>query len=377
MATGAAEKRENSFLSLSRGQGRRLTLHLGFETLRGKGEGIIMRRLLALAFASVIFLAPNIAAGQGWVDPALLAAAKKEGSVTLFSANTEEVVLPQMKQFEAATGLKTDYIRGADSSLLARIQIENKAGKQSWDVISIQEVEAMPKEWLAVFRPKEAAHLIAGASDPEARWFGYYIVFNTPAYNTSKVKSAELPKSYEDFAKHAEWAGHVGIDFTDRVWLAGVVKHYGEEKGRKLVRDLAGTLHPTLYKGHLALARALGSGEYWFNLNNYLNLTLNVKLAGDPVDFFILDPVVVTYGQTGINAKAPHPNAARLLVEYMLSTDSQAMRTRWGYVPTRADVATNPPGILDLFKDHTLVRSGLPPEEDAKWQKLFNELFKQ
>jgi hypothetical protein len=53
------------------------------------------------------------------------------------------------------------------------------------------------------------------------------------------------------------------------------------------------------------------------------------------------------------------------------------MRTRWGYVPTRADVATNPPGILDLFKDHTLVRSGLPPEEDAKWQKLFNELFKQ
>jgi iron(III) transport system substrate-binding protein len=335
----------------------------------------MMHRALALIFAAFAMLSPAFA--QSWVDPALLAAARSEGSVTLFSANTEEVVLPQIQAFEAATGIKTDYIRGADSALLARIQIENKAGKQSWDVISIQEVEAMPKEWLAVFRPAQAAHLIAGASDPEDRWFGYYTVFNTPAYNTAKIKPAELPRSYEEFAQHREWAGHVGIDFTDRVWLAGIVKHYGDEKGRKLVRDIAASLHPTLYKGHLALARALGSGEYWFNLNNYLNLTLNVKLAGDPVDFFILDPVVVTFGQTGINARAAHPNAARLLVEYMLSAESQEMRTRWGYVPTRADVATNPPGILDRFKDHQLVRSGLPPEADAKWQKLFNELFKE
>ena len=334
-----------------------------------------MLRLTAVAIFCA--LAPLPALAQSWIDPALLAAAKKEGSVTLFSANTEEVVLPQLKEFEAATGLKTEYIRGSDSTLLARIAVEQRAGKQSWDVISIQEVEAMPKPWLAVYRPKEAGHLIEGASDPENRWFGYYVVFNTPAYNTSKVKPADLPKSYEDFAHHPEWAGHVGIDFTDRVWLAGLITHYGEAKGKQLVRGIADALHPTLYKGHLALARALGSGEYWFNLNNYLNLTLNVKLAGDPVDFFILDPVVVTYGQTGINAKAPHPNAARLLVDYLLSQPSQQQRTQWGYVPTRTDVTTNPPGVLDLFKSHALVRSGLPPEEDSKWQKLFNELFKE
>ncbi len=158
-----------------------------------------------------------------------------------------------------------------------------------------------------------------------------------------------------------------------------MLEHYGEEKGRKVVRDLAGALQPTLYKGHLALARALGAGEYWFNLNNYLNLTLNVKLAGDPVDFWILDPVVVTFGQAGINSRAPHPNAARLMVEYMLSAESQEMRTRWGYIPTRADVATNPPGILDQFKDPAckLVRVGLSPGPGTpKWQKTFNELFK-
>jgi iron(III) transport system substrate-binding protein len=335
------------------------------------------RRLVLSVILAAFWLSPALAADRDWIDPTLLAAAQQEGSLTLFSANTEDVVLPQIQAFEAATGIKTDYVRGADSTLLARIAVANRAGKQSWDVISIQEVESMPKEWLAQFAPRQAAHLIPGAKDPDNRWFGYYTVFNTPSYNTGKIKPADLPKSYADFAKHPEWAGHVGIDFTDRVWLAGLMQFYGEEQGRKLVRDLAGTLHPTLYKGHLALARALGSGEYWFNLNNYLNLTLNVKLSGDPVDFWILDPVVVTFGQAGINAHAAHPNAARLMVEYMLSAESQAMRTRWGYVPTRTDVATNPPGILDQFKDHPLARVGLSPDEDPKWQKLFNELLKQ
>src|SRR5258708_27932214 len=107
----------------------------------------------AASLALLAAFAPLPALAQSWLDPALLAAAKKEGSVTLFSANTEEVVLPQMQDFEAKTGLKTDYIRGADSALLARIKVENMAGKQSWDVISIQEAEAMPREWRAQFRP--------------------------------------------------------------------------------------------------------------------------------------------------------------------------------------------------------------------------------
>ena len=335
-----------------------------------------MRQFSIPAICAALCLSPARAAEHSWLDPDLLAAAQKEGALTLFSANTEDVVLPQLKVFEEATGIKTDYVRSNDSTLLSRIAVENRAGKQSWDLISIQEVESMPKEWLAVFSPREAAALIPGAKDAENRWFGYYTVFNTPSYNTGKVKAADLPRSYEDFARHPEWAGHVGIDFTDRVWLAGMLDYYGAEQGRKVVRDLAGALQPTLYKGHLALARALGAGEYWFNLNNYLNLTLNVKLAGDPVDFWILDPVVVTFGQAGINSRAPHPNAARLMVEYMLSAESQAMRTRWGYVPTRADVATNPPGLLDRFRDRKLTRIGLSPDEDAKWQKTFNELLR-
>jgi iron(III) transport system substrate-binding protein len=191
------------------------------------------------------------------------------------------------------------------------------------------------------------------------------------------VKPEDLPKSYEDFLKHPEWDGHVGIDFTDRDWLAALFGYYGEDKGRALIDGIVKTMHPALYKGHLALARALGSGEYWVTLNNFVNLSINVKLAGMPVDYWVLDPVAVTYGQIAINAQAPHPNTAKLLLNYLISYEAELMRTKWGRIPTRLDVPTNPPGIFDQFLGRQQVRAALDPAEDAKWQKTFNDLFKQ
>jgi len=332
------------------------------------------------AGAAILLFAVNSPAhadDHAWLDPALLAAAKPEGAATVYSSVNEEEELPQLQNFETVTGIKVDYIRGSDVSLMSRIGIEARAGKPGWDVVEIQAAESIPKELRLAYTPPEAAHLMPGAIDPEKRWYGGYTVYHTPAYNTTKVKPDELPKSYEDFTKHPEWSGHVGIDFTDRDWLAAMFGYYGEEKGRALIASIVATVHPALYKGHLALARALGSGEYWLTLNNFVNLSINVKLAGMPVDYWVLDPVAVTYGQIAINAQAPHPNAAKLLLNYLLSAEAEQMRTKWGRIPTRLDVTSNPPGIFEQFSGHKQVRAALDPAQDAQWQKTFNELFKE
>ncbi len=78
---------------------------------------------------------------------------------------------------------------------------------------------------------------------------------------------------------------------SDRDWLFGMFHFFGDAGGRDLIKSIVGTRHPALYQGHLALARALGSGEYWVTLNNFVNLTLNVKMAGGPVDYWVLDPL--------------------------------------------------------------------------------------
>lgn len=335
---------------------------------RTAAMGIAAMGLLAAASAR--------AADPAWLDPALQAAARQEGPAIVYASVNEEEELPQLQAFEKATGLKVDYIRGSDTALMSRIAIEARAGKQTWDVVEIQAAESIPAEWRMQVTPSEAVHLLPGAKDPDNRWFAGYTVFHAPAYNTTKVKPADLPATYEDFARHPEWAGHVAIDFSDRDWLAGLYKFYGDAKAKTLVQDIVATVHPALYKGHLALARALGSGEYWVTLNNFVNLTLNVKLSGAPVDYWILEPVVVSYGQIAVNARAPHSNAAKLLLNYLISAEAETMRTSWGRIPTRADVASNPPGIVQQFMAKQIVRAPLSPADDAKWQKTFNDLFR-
>jgi iron(III) transport system substrate-binding protein len=342
------------------------------------GQGSL-RRLLGLtaSLAMALACAPAFAADHSWMsDKALVDAAKKEGTVAIWSSINEDEQNPQLAAFTDATGIKVDYIRGADAPLMSRMAIEKRAGKESWDNFQIQAVHSVPKEWLLQFTPSEAAALLPQARDPDKRWYGTYLVFHTPAYNTTKIKKEDLPKSYEDFAKHPEWKGHIALDYTDRDWYAGFMQGVGEEKGGKIMAEIVDKLEPALYKGHLALARALGSGEYWLNLNNYLNLVLNVMIAKDPVDWWILEPVTTSMGEIGVNAKAPHPNAAKLLANFLISGEAQQMRTQWGRIPSRMDIESNPPGILKAFEGKQQIQPHLSDQDDAKWQKAFNQTFK-
>ncbi len=335
------------------------------------------RALFAAVVATATLCAIGSAQAQdrSWMDPTLLAAAKKEGKLTFYSSINEEEGLPILKVFENATGVKVEYVRNSDSGLLSRIMVENRAGKQGWDVIQTTAVNKMPQELLAAYEPSEAKHIDDGAKDPAKKWFGVYANYNTPAYNTARVKAADLPKTYEELATKKEWAGKIAIDYSDNEWVAAMYKHYGDAKGAQIVKDIVKNLKPAIAKGHLALARSVGAGEYDVSLNNYLNLSLNVKLSGGPIDFWVMDPVAVFYGQIGINAKAPNPNAARLLSNFMLSKEGQSALTIKGRIPTRTDVESNPPGILKALAGHKIVPVTLSPADENKWQKVFKEQF--
>jgi iron(III) transport system substrate-binding protein len=317
------------------------------------------------------------ATAHPWLDPKMLADAKKEGALTLYGSMNEEEALPLLKIFDDATGLKSEYIRNSDTGLMARIMVEARASKQSWDALQTTTVSKMPESLFSVIEPPEAKNLIPEAIGPNKKWYGVYANYNSPGYNTKQVKKADLPKTYEDFLTHKEWVGKVAIDATDREWLRAMYEYYGDAKAKKLVDDLIQTLKVVNTNGHLALARSVGAGEYAVSLNNYTNLIVNVTLSGGPTDFWVVDPVVVFFGQIGVNAKAPHPAAARLFANFMMSVEGQNQLTTAGRIPTRKDVETNPPGVLKAFAGHKLNVSTMTSEEDQKWQKLFKDTFSQ
>jgi iron(III) transport system substrate-binding protein len=314
------------------------------------------------------------ASSHPWLDPTLLAAAKAEGTLVVYSSTNEQEGLPLFKIFEEATGIKVQYVRASDSALTSRMAIEFRADQASYDIVHMTTINKLPPQMLAQYEPPEAKNISASARDPNRRWYGVFANYNTPAYNTQKVKASELPKSYEEFAEHKEWAGKVAIDGTDSEWLKALFVYYGEQKGTQVAKALAANLNPVITDGHLALARATGAGEYMFSLNNYTNLTLNVKLGGAPIDYFALDPVALFFGQVGINAKSPHPNAARLAANFMLSRQAQQFSTKWGRIPVRADVDTNPPGLRDAFQGRRVIPIVLAGESEKKADSLYKEL---
>ncbi len=316
-------------------------------------------------------------APPSWIDPALLSAAKAEGSLTVYSSTNEEEGLPLWKMFEDATGIKVSYVRASDSVLMGRIAIEFRSGQNTYDVISTTTVNKIPPELVAQFDLPEAKNLIPEARDPNRRWYGVYANYNTPAYNTQRVKASELPQTYEDFVKHKEWAGKVAIDGSDNEWLKAMFTHFGEERGTKLIKNIVANLNPVVTDGHLALARSVGSGEYWISLNNYVALSMNVKIAGGPIDVWAMDPVALFFGQVGVNIKAPHPNAARLGANFLISREAQQFEAKFGRLPTRPDVTANPPGVLEVVTKKKVVSALLAPDEEKKWQKLYQSLIKQ
>jgi iron(III) transport system substrate-binding protein len=332
--------------------------------------------------AAVVFLASDISPSVGevqaptWLDRALLEAARREGPVVVYTSTNEREGLPLFKIFEDATGLKVLYVRAGDSMLISRSLIELRAGQGSFDVIFSSAAQKLPQRMLAQYTPTEAAYLIPSARDPEQRWHGVYANYNTPAYNTKLVDAAALPKTYEEFAERKEWAGRTAIDGTDFDWLKGFFQHYGEAKATQIIKRIVTTLKPVITDGHLALARAVGAGEYWLSLNNYVMLSTNVKLAGSPIEIFPLEPVVLIFAGVAINAKAQSPNAARLLTNFMLSRDSQAHLAKFGRLPTRGDVESNPPGIVERLHSKTVVATVVKSEDDRKWQQTFSALFR-
>jgi len=330
--------------------------------------------LLALGMAARAV--PAGAQAPSWAVPELLAAAKADGALTVYGSMNEEEALPFYKIFETATGLKVSYVRASDTALFSRIAVEHRARQRTWDLVVTTPVNRLPDEVLLQIDPPEAKGLLAQARDPNRRWYGVYANYNTPAYNTNLVKKESLPKTYEEFLDHKDWAGRIALDSGDTEWLSAIFAHYGEQRGRRLAQDIAATLKPVVTDGHLLLARSVGAGEYLVALNNYTSLTLNVKLSGAPTDYWALDPVALIFGSAGVNAQAPHPKAALLAANFVLSRDAQVFLTTKGRLPTRTDVPTNPAGVIDTLQQKKIVPAIFSAEEQKKWNVIFQDIFK-
>ena len=90
---------------------------------------------LAVALAAAPAHGQGAPASRPWLDPALLGAAKAEGSLIVYSSTNEQEGLPLFKIFTDATGIQVKYVRAADTPLMGRIAIEFRTKTKAWDIL--------------------------------------------------------------------------------------------------------------------------------------------------------------------------------------------------------------------------------------------------
>jgi len=301
----------------------------------------------------------------------LVEAARKEGELMVYTSAPVDDMAVLTAAFEKKYGIKVKVWRAGSEKVLQRGVTEARANRFDVDVFETNgpEMESLHREKiLQEVKSPYLADLIAPAIMPHHEWVGTRLNIFALAYNTGRVKKAELPRTYQDLL-NPKWKGKLGIEAEDLDWFAGVVTEMGEAKGIKLFRDLVATNGLSVRKGHTLLTNLVASGEVPLALTVYNYKAEQMKNKGAPIDWFTIAPAIARPNGVGVARRAPHPNAAVLFFDFMI-TDAQALLLARDYVPTSKKVDTKLNKMPIKFIDPKVVL-----DENDKWSKLYSDII--
>lgn len=328
-------------------------------------KGLRHRRVLltAVIFACFVVYSGFVTSAQDRAS-----AAKKEGSLTLYTTIAEKDLPTLIRPFESKYGLKVNVWRAGTSNVLQRAVQEASAKKYDVDVIHIgaPEMEALAREQvlLPITSPVQQ-DLQPGSVPSHRQWAATLLSVWVQAYNTKLIKKESLPRTYKDLLE-AKWKGKLGVEGKDEDWFASVVDVMGGgESGLKFFRDLVATNGLSVRQGHTLLNNLVVSGEVPLALNIYNYMPEQAKKKGAPIDWFVLEPAIARSNGVGVARRAPHPNAALLFYEYLLG-DAQQYFVSMDYVPSNTKVASPLKGIRIVQAN-----PGRSLDESDKWTGLF------
>jgi iron(III) transport system substrate-binding protein len=302
----------------------------------------------------------------------LIAGAKKEGELTIYTSAQTEDMGALTAAFEKKYGVKVNIWRAGSEKVLQRTLTEARAGRFTVDVVETNgpELETLHREKLVQqVKSPHLVDLIPAAIRPHGEWVGTRLNVFTQAYNTRLVKKEDLPKSFEELT-HPRWKGKLGIEAEDADWLSGVLGQIGEQRGTQIFRDIVAKNGVSVRKGHTLLTQLVVSGEVPFALTVYNYKAEQFKSQGAPIEWFSIGTAIARPNGIAIPKRAPHPHAAVLFFDFEISEEGQGILAKRDFVPTNKKIDT-PLNRLPL----TIVDPATMLDQDRKWTKLYEDLF--
>jgi ABC-type Fe3+ transport system substrate-binding protein len=346
----------------------------------------LKRRLFMIGGASAS-LAATLGPAHAAADPALVAAAKKEGTVTWYSTLiVNQVVRPLATAFEALyPGISVQYSRSPAGEIALKVNNEARAGRLQADLFdgSAGIYNGIGDNLLEPYVPPAAADYTPDLKDPNGLWNVMNQFIYTTGVNTDIVPAAQIPKTFEDLLDPRWKGGKIAITTDPTVngppgFVGNILLSMGQDKGMAYLHKLAAQGVVNVPAAQRVVLDQVINGQYPVALMiiNY-HAVLSGK-EGAPCAWLKMEPVVQTLNYVSLLKNAQHPNAAKLLIDFLLSEAGQTVIQKSGYIPGSPKVPAADPTLKPdggHFKS-TLFTIDLVKKNLPEWTKIANDIFK-
>jgi iron(III) transport system substrate-binding protein len=344
----------------------------------------MMKMLVCLLFLALI--SPSPLAAQGGKSVAELAAynkpdrekmlyegAKKEGSLMWYTSLTGGPNTEGPKILEAKyPGVKLQVYRGNSDAIIQRVLQEAQAKRFLVDAIETTFPVLKVMQEYKLLAPYFSPHLGQYPDDAKEKADKGLVYWTTDresyiglAYNTNSVQGNAVPKSFDDLLK-PDLKGKIGFATTDtgaRV-IAAMLKAKGAEFVQKLKAQEI-SLHSV--SGRAILDMVI-SGEVGVSPTVFLSHSRVSIAKGAPIKWVPMELVPTNAGGVAVPANAPHPYAALLFADFLLSPEGQKFLGKFGL-----DSALNKPDFKRYYAEAGMTAMQYE-KENEKWEKLLREI---
>lgn len=305
-----------------------------------------------------------------------VAKARDEKKVVVYNTTTvpdmQKIVEGFRKRYPF---LEVESFRSTGERLIEKILMEVRAGRHLADVYIISGLQM----WLlrdggnlAAYLSPERAGVRRAFKDDLGYWTGVYFNLEVIGYNTKLTSQRELPKKWEELLD-PKWRGRMTLEIEDVPWFASLLQILGEERAMDFFHRLA-KQQLQLRRGHTLIAQLLAAGEVPLSPTLRVNMAETFKMKGAPVDWSAIEPIAPNPPVSVAMAKAaPHPDAGRLFVDFVLSREGQSVIRGLNRNPTRGDVEQPVPRATKL-KLFEMNWDGVV-KNYSRYEKSFNEIF--
>jgi len=307
----------------------------------------------------------------------IIEAAKKEGKLQIYALLVVADHMQIIQRFkEKYPFIDVALYRITSERLYTRIETEARANTHLADVIGIsgfQMYQLVKRGLMAKYESPERRYFEPGFKDKDGYWTAYYVNPIVTAYNTRQVSAHDAAKDYADLLD-PKWKGKLVMEDEEIEWFSTMMSFWGDEKGTAYMRRLAAQ-NFNFRHGHTLMSQLVAAGEYPGAVFVYGPQTQFIRSTGAPIDWNALNPTVAGVNLMGVAAHAPHPNAAQLYVDHMLSEEIQRdfLAAKFFKVSARKGVAN---AIQQKLANVKVIPVDISQSEHLdKHSKTYRELF--